>query len=226
MRLTSWLVVALLLVGGLSASAEVTLTAGTKAGMNIANSVGDDAADEESRTGLVGGGFLSINFSKWFAIQPELLFSQKGSKSTATRVFVVTDGINEDTVTQQGTFTSKLNYVEIPLLLRFNYVNESDIVPSLYAGPALAFRASPSIEFEGTVTDSTGTWDFVSDENAADIIESTDIGFVFGAMVGIESGDGLVFAEVRYTRGFSSYDATGNYDLKNSAISVMLGVLF
>ena len=99
-------------------------------------------------------------------------------------------------------------------------------MPSIYVGPALAFRASPSIEFDGTVTDSTGTRNFISDENAADVIESTDIGLVIGGMVGIESGDGLVFAEVRYTRGFNSYDATGEYDLKNSAISVMLGVLF
>lgn len=223
MRLTRWLILGILLLTAGSVGAEVTLTAGMKAGLNIANTVGSDAGGEESRTGMIGGGFVSINFSKWFAIQPELLYTQKGSKSTSTRVFL----FGADTLTQRGTFTSKLSYVELPLLFKFNIVNESDIVPSIYAGPSLALRASPSVEFEGTVTDSTGTREFTSDENASEIVTSSDLGLVVGAMVGIESGDGLVFGEVRYTRGFSSYDDSGlDYELKNSVISVMLGLLF
>ena len=59
---------------------EVELQAGMKAGMNISTSTGASADSDQSISGIIGGGFVSINLSKWISLQPELLFTQKGSK--------------------------------------------------------------------------------------------------------------------------------------------------
>ena len=224
MHLSRWIIlVAGLLVAG-SVTAEVTLTAGMKAGVNFSNTVGSDAGDSQSLTGMAGGGIVAINLSPRFAIQTEILYTQKGSQFDGTLILP----FNGDTLTYRGTFTERLPYVELPVLAKFNFVNESDIVPSLYAGPSFAFRASPSFKFEGTVTDTAGTvFAEEFENNIADEIKSFDVNLVVGGTVGIESGDGLVFVDVRYTRGLSSYDDTpAALDLKNSVISVMLGLLF
>jgi hypothetical protein len=203
---------------------EVEVQAGMKAGVNFSTSTGADAGNDQSITGIIGGGFVSINLSKWISLQPEIIFSQKGSKFDARRVFVNSP---TDSVIQDGTFTSKLPYVEFPLLLRFNIVNESDFLPSLFAGPSFGFRASPTIAFEGTLTDSSGTRPFETKESASDAIKGTDIGLVVGGSLAIESGGGLVFVEVRYTKGLNSYYVDeAEVELKNSVVSVMLGLSF
>ena len=73
MRLSRWIIlIAGLWVAG-SVAAEVTLTAGMKAGVNFSNTVGDDAGDSQSLTGIAGGGSVAFNFSPRFAIQTEIL---------------------------------------------------------------------------------------------------------------------------------------------------------
>lgn len=218
------LIMGLAACAGLAQAGEVEVQAGMKAGVNFSTSTGADAGMDQSITGIIGGGFVSINLSKWVSLQPEIIFSQKGSKVDTRRVFVYSP---TDSVIQDGTFTNKLPYVEFPLLFKVNIANESDFLPSLYVGPSFGFRASPTIKFEGTVTDSSGTRDFEAKESASDVIKGTDVGLVIGGSLAIESGGGLVFVEARYTKGLNSYYIDeANVELKNSVISVMLGLLF
>ena len=77
---------------------EMELTGGVKAGINIANVSGDDVENADSKLGLIGGGFLTYKISDMFAIQPELLFTMKGSKSKETDAI----GTSETTINYNG----------------------------------------------------------------------------------------------------------------------------
>ena len=57
---------------------------GIKAGLNIANFVGDDAGDAKSFIGFNGGLFIEFKVSDKFYIQPEFLYSIPGSTDNIT----------------------------------------------------------------------------------------------------------------------------------------------
>jgi hypothetical protein len=82
---------------------------GAKAGANISNVY--DASGEnfiaDPKMGFAGGAFLSIPIGKYLGFQPELLYSQKGYKSTGTLLGS----------TYSDTRTT--SFLDIPLQLQF-----------------------------------------------------------------------------------------------------------
>lgn len=82
---------------------------GLKAGVNRSNVY--DATGQNfianPKMGFAGGVFLGIPIGKYFGVQPEVLFSQKGYKSSGTILgFTYSD-------------TRTTNYIDIPLQLQF-----------------------------------------------------------------------------------------------------------
>lgn len=178
---------------------------GVKAGLNMANLTGDDVADNSMKMGAVGGVFMSYDLTEIFAIQPELLFSMKGT----------TFGEGSDEV------NLKLNYFEIPLLLKVTLPTEGKIKPMLYAGPALGILMSAKAE----------------DEDVKDQAKSMDIGVLAGAGVGYQMEKGMIGVEFRYEVGMSTiYDLddatleawgmTEQPDAKNVDMSILLSYGF
>ena len=91
----------------------------------------DDEQDTSTRTGLNVGGFASIPFNARFAFQPEVLYSQQGSKASE-------DGFEA---------TLKLDYVNVPLLAKINLSSGQNPV-SLLVGPQIGFRTGAQVESE------------------------------------------------------------------------------
>ena len=97
---------------------------GVEAGANFSNFIGSAAPTgslNASKLGLVGGGFLSLNFGNSFAIRPEVLYEQKGNQIT-------------------GTSTStELDYIEIPVLLKLS-LGTPVFNPGIILGPSFAWN--------------------------------------------------------------------------------------
>jgi len=74
---------------------------GVKGGLNIANLGGDDP-EGDSKASFYLGGFVTFQLNKNFEFQPELVYSQQGSKA------------EEDNY--EAKF--KANYLNIPLLFK------------------------------------------------------------------------------------------------------------
>lgn len=101
-----------------------TLTLGVEGGVNFTN-VTDYSAETGGRTGLIAGGFLGIELSRIWTLQPEILYAQKGT-STENRAL-------------------DLAYLEIPILVKALIpVGGNTIRPVVYAGPTFAFQISCS----------------------------------------------------------------------------------
>ena len=62
------------------------LSFGIKAGANYSNVYDSEGEDfvADAKFGLAVGGFVSIPLGKFIGVQPEILFSQKGFKSSGT----------------------------------------------------------------------------------------------------------------------------------------------
>ncbi|GAA4810445.1 porin family protein [Litoribaculum gwangyangense] len=106
---------------------------GIKGGMNFSLIVGDDTDNFDGKIGFHLGGVLEFPISEKFSLQPELLYSLQGDKSTF-------DGME---------IKFKLDYLNLPMMAKY-YVTEGF---SLEAGPQVGFLMSAEAEGGGISLD-------------------------------------------------------------------------
>lgn len=148
--------------------------AGIKLGYNLAAVSFDGDTETGQRHGFHGGFYGESFVSNALAFQVELLYSQQG--------YELKDS--------SGTFTQKLDYINLPLLLK--------IYPSnnffLEAGPQIGYAISHKEEFDSSLFNTSQEFD----------PESFDYGVNFGA--GFKTDSGVSFG-VRYHLGLGDiYD--------------------
>ncbi|MQP53124.1 MULTISPECIES: porin family protein [unclassified Flavobacterium] len=201
--------VAMMAFGFMSAQEEVKSTSevkfGAKGGINLANIVGDDAGDANMFVGFNAGFFVEIPVTEKLTIQPEILYSAQGSKSEGP---LVIDGSLYDVKA-----TMKFNYINIPVMFKYNVVEKF----SLEAGPYIGFLTTAKIKVDvngfGSAT-----------EDMKDLVKSTDFGIALG--MNYEFSD-VIFANARYQGGLSQIGDTGEGDnIKNSVFQLGLGFRF
>jgi len=212
LRRSLWVVAAALFVASLAvpqASAQ-NIKLGVKGGVNFADVGGDDVSDTKNKTGFIAGGFAEFMIGNMFAVQPEVLYSQKGFKIDDPDV----DG------------KLKLDYFEVPVLLKINVpIEGSKVHPSFYAGPAVSIKSSCKLQGEESGVsfdidcDSPLIVDFIGEELP---IKSTDFGIVFGGGISFDVGGAEVGVDVRYNLGLTKVvDTDPQIDAKNRVISIM-----
>lgn len=157
--------------------AQKTARAGVKAGMNVSNLyLGDNVHDENARIGFNGGFYGQILSSEVFAIQPELLYSTKGTRADY-QGFVIDQKVRFN-----------LNYIDVPVLAVFKLGPSAEI----HAGAYGSYLLNANIEYEGNVANGV-------DELDRDHFKSYDYGLVGGfglnfgaAQIGARYNLGLV----------------------------------
>ena len=157
-------------------------------GLTFSKLRGIDEVKAENRSGTLFGVSLNVPVGSTWSLQPEALFISKGGKFGST-----------DPAT--GDQEVKLDYVEVPLLLRRNLVNSTVLVPHVYAGPTISFNINCSIRLRGN----TAVPSPDSDCERNDFKPKTfDWGAAVGAGVDLALGGFGVTAGARYGVGISS----------------------
>ncbi len=192
----------ILLSSPLYAQTEVSFfNFGLKAGVNYSN-VYDTQGEKfiaSSKYGVVFGGFATILFGKFLGIQPEVLYSEKGFKSTG-RV-----------LGSDYEMTRNTDYVDVPLLLAIKPIPAVAIL----VGPQFSFLVKEKNTFKTSTTSVEQEKEFKNDnvrKNLLSLAGGVDINFghfVLGARVGYDlqqnNGDGSSITP-RYKNGW--YQAT------------------
>jgi opacity protein-like surface antigen len=208
-RLFLWLMIGLSLVPLSPAATKLQpgFSFGLKVGLNIADFSGADVdLAFQTKVGFAAGGLLAYRLGDIFAIQSEVLFSQKGAK-----IFTKVQGImlNE---------WLNLNYIEIPLLFKFYPPLESAIRPMFFAGPYLAFKSSFKEK-----------WEYGSQGGNDDIgtFREKETGFAAGGGLDFPIANGVrMSAELRYSRGLSTLSKDAEQRSYNSVFSILVGIAF
>jgi len=237
MRLTIFSLLAVLLLA-FTATAQVNF--GIKAGANMAKLTGDGWDDVENyleapvdskfKMGFAFGLMAEMPLGEGgFAIQPEILYVMKGGKGDATvEGYDITAEIKQD-------------YVEIPVLFKYNLQTEGSVAPSFFAGPVVAFNVASKVEWDGIPAEAPE--DEVPPEGDIENNKSVDFGISFGGGVGMVVGEtGRLTFDLRYTLGLTEIfdDATEDDEtkiyltdmndagmaFKNSDIRLMVGFFF
>lgn len=177
---------------------------GIKAGVSFTNMyVGDDITDNQMKTSYHVGLFGKFPLTKGLSLQPELLYSNKGSKLNFGQ--------------QNGEYRFNLNYIELPVLLSVN-VGENFHVN---LGPYVGYLTKADV----TLLEN-GDFDDLQDVNENDF-NRWDLGAAAG--IGFDINKFTIGA--RYNLGFSELNKSTLMGQilpgsKNNAIYVSLGFAF
>jgi hypothetical protein len=181
---------------------------GVKGGVNFSNLNTDNVADEHTKVGFNLGLFAKLPVSETFAIQPEILYSNKGSK------------LKYDNFVQgEGEYRFNLNYLELPVLAVVNigpYFN-------IHAGPYVAFLSSSNIKD-------------MNDDGTIQGIKDVDVKnfnrFDYGLAAGIGADLNGFMVGARYNYGLNEVGKSGSLtgqltnNAKNSVASIYIGFGF
>jgi hypothetical protein len=104
---------------------------GVKGGVNFSNFRVDDIEDNNMKAGLNLGLFFKMPVSNTVAIQPELLYSSKGSKITY-----------DNPAQGEGEYRYNLNYLELPIMGVFSIGERFNV----QVGPYVSYLANTNIK--------------------------------------------------------------------------------
>lgn len=198
------LTIALFVTSEETAFAQDTVAVGVKGGaafttLRFENEEEGRTQTSDTRPGFIGGLFIIWPAGRTFALQTEVLFSQKGAKF---------EGPNFSARTT-------INYVETPVLLRVSSAKSGGMSFHVFAGPSFAFWVSG--ETTSTVQGQQGTDEIDND------FKRFDLGLTVGA--GVEFGRLVV--DGRYTLGLLDVDKQiDEATIRNRGFAFMTGVRF
>ena len=185
-------------------------TFGIMAGVNLAKISGDGTDALDSRTGWLGGVFVTFHLTNTFAIQPEALYSQRGASADAGSGFDA---------------TIKMDYIDIPVLLRYDIPVVGPIRPFFVAGPAFGIQAKCAISGEGEGVSASVDCDQLNEDPEASFDPKTfDLSGVVGAGLDFRLGGHTLMLGARYQHGFS--DVVKDASAKSRTWSIVAGLGF
>jgi hypothetical protein len=194
---------------------------GLVGGLNLATwsqgnlPAGETAEPLENRTGFHGGLAASIPLGTSLFIQPQALFSMKGTR--------MSESVFESVVTVE----MKLDYLEVPLFLGLRIpMRGSGIRPYIMAGPYIGIKMGCKLRASADGTSEEVDCD---DPDVEGDVKSTDFGLAFGAGVEVPMGSALLSLGARYTLGLSGLNANasaGDPTVRNRVISFGVGYFF
>lgn len=180
---------------------------GVKGGLNFSNMYTEDVDDNNVLTSFNAGIYAKLPITNAIAIQPELLYSRKGAELVYDNLFA------------EGTAKFKLNYIEMPVLLKLNLTNNINI----HAGPYFAYLVDAQVTNETK----NGTFDFEDnydndDFNKFDYGLSAGVGLDFQSLgVGVRYNYGLQTVGKERQFGGTRYTLP---DGKNSSLNIYLAL--
>lgn len=203
MKLKNVLLALTIVLSAVSVYSQPNLSLGLEGGLNLANVSISPSQTSNSRTGLIVGGVLDIGISRTIGVTTGLRYTMKGFQ-----------------VTNQGvTFTDKLNYIEVPALLKVKFPL-TEVKPYLVGGPVLGIRVS--------ATEEQSNGQQTADVDASSAFESIDFGLLFGGGLDFNvAAKTDLFIQAGYGFGLSNiWKQTTTVTVKNYGIQFTGGVKF
>lgn len=173
---------------------------GIKGGLNLTNLYIDDVTDENARVGFHAGVFGKWTIGNVFGIQPEVLYSTKGTKA------------EYDIAILEGENKFNLHYIDVPVLAVFTLGEKFEI----HAGPYFSYLLGANVSTDGDLGEGV-------DELDRDHFSNADIGLSGGVAFGSEQTK----VGVRYNYGLKEIadsDAARTFlgDAKNSVLQLFV----
>ena len=173
---------------------------GAKGGVNI-NKITGQSYKEGVNFNFQAGAFIQINFSSRFGIQPEVNFVQSSSEFSNDP-----SDIYDDIFRDGSQKKSKLNYLEVPVLLNINLGSSKRV--KLQVGPAYGGLVKQTVD---------------SLKNNGNLYKNGEWAAIGGIWIQLP----LVNLGARYKLGLTDLNAIDNrQSWKSQSIQVFVGITF
>ena len=181
---------------------KVTTEFGVKGGFNMSNLYQSEADDNNVIYGFNAGVYATLPISDFIAIQPEILYTTKGAELDYNNAFV------------DGNAKFKLNYIEVPLLVRVNITKNFNV----HAGGYASYLVSSKVTGDGDINFDEAI--DTDDLNKFDAGLSAGVGVDFKPIsVGLRYNYGLTTVGKERTVAGTTYTFP---DAKNSNLTLYL----
>lgn len=197
--------------------AQTPISIRPEVGINLANEtlkLGDDKQDTKMLIGIKGGGFVKIPIVAGLYVEPGIIYSGKGVKTTTDLLGFKTE------------YTNTLNYFELPVNIGYNFDffgKEDGSGLFITAGPYVGYAFGGKSKYE-TSPDPV----FVpasGDEKmkfGSDITETKPLDFGVNFGLGYQISMGL-YIRAQYGLGLMNLSNVDNSTMKNNVISFSVG---
>lgn len=206
---------ALAAVAAVSASAEAQMTNGMRTvsfgimgGVNFANVMGDDAEDTGNRTGVNIGAYVDLPVGGPVSIRPELLYSMEGASADDLDAKI------------------ELNYIRVPVLVRFTGGTPGGTRPFFAIGPSFGIQVGCELSAEDGGVSGSIDCDELTDEPKIEFPEKKTFDISGKAEAGLDFavGERVFTAGASYSHGFTKLFE--DLDIKNRVFAVFFGFGF
>ncbi len=209
----SMLIICTLFFGVIVMAQNQKVKLGVKAGLNLASLNFDESElNSSNKTGFTAGFMVEIPMAKNFSLQPELLYSQQGSKTSFS---------DKDVTNSHYKSTIDLNYLNIPVMLKYYVVKGL----SIQAGPQIGILLKANNKYQDNFLGYENHESF----NLKDYSTGIDTSVNFG--LGYQFKDKF-YTDVRYNISYSNAFKEGdanhfiNNDMKNRVFQITIGYFF
>ncbi|MFV8323102.1 porin family protein [Flavobacterium sp. LS2R12] len=188
---------------------ETGASLGIKGGLNMSNLYTEDVDDKNVLAGFNIGLFAQLPITSSLSLQPEVSYTTKGAELQYNNAFA------------EGTGKFRLNYIEVPVLLKANLTKNFNV----QFGPYAAFLVDSKITNESA----DGSYNFEENVNEDDLNK-----FDFGVAAGVGFDFDSFGIGARYNYGLSTVGKERTVlgqtytfpDSKNSVLSVYAAIKF
>jgi hypothetical protein len=181
-------------------------TAGAKGGMSIARFTGSSLDRSEWARGLTGGVFLTTHLVEELSFQAEVMYVRKGAAISLT----------QGSTRRSGTL--RLDYLEVPFLLRVDWPQQRLASLHLIGGPAVAIRLRCSFD------DDDSTYVTCASGGLPLGTRTLDGGMLGGAGVDLDLDRARIVTEVRFAFGLMTIDTDQDLGRTNEAFTLVMGI--
>ncbi len=201
---------------------------GLKSGLSLATQYGITPAEDiykvktSGRTAFAGGIFVYFPITESVGIQQELLYAMKGSGQDVT----ITTPVNINTVSEY-----KLNYFEMPIIIKYKFVNIRNV--GIYGSAGIGLSLLIDGGYNITSTIDVGAPPLIVTKESGDMkgLDTFDYSFVYGAGADFKFLEKDFFFEYRMTIGWNTLalpNASGAdpVPLRNQDYILALGLYF
>lgn len=188
-----------------SSFAQQRFSAGPRVGLNL-STFGMDAKGYTLRPGVTAGAFLMYSSLNHFGISGDVLYSQMGASYSQA---------NE-------SFKQRINYLEIPIALRYFLTLNGNFRPNIFFGPSVGFKLNAK---QTDLVRNNVSYPTIDNSSA---FRSADLGLIAGFQLNFKGfGERQRFLiDARYRYGLSDITFDDNQNVNNSTITLTLGYGF
>lgn len=209
-----------------SLQAQTGINFGFKAGYSLGTQYGINQPNlpyevgSNSRHGFTGGILLYFPITDAFGVQQEFLYTQKGS--------------GQDVIMTQppvSTFSDyKLNYFEMPILFRYNFINIGNVGVFGTTGLGLSILLDGEYAVDGLVDMGPGGQVPFEESGNTDGLDEFDYSFVYGLGFKFDLFNQKCFFDYRQTIGWNTLmmptsEGGEPAPLRNQTYSFTLGII-